>query len=153
MSQYVKNEQKGILKKQTKQTKDESRWVDFKTASNEVNNSIQYVKCKFLSANLAAIQKRYPNNELSSCQHTKKVIDDKLVLCLKWWRPYTSISQTLVRNWQEKCLLLILCQKIILSQETQLSLLNVAAPMKSENYLKNWKLRKRLNQIICYPRA
>ena len=77
MSQYVKNEQKGILKKKTKQTKDEPRWVDFKTASNEVNNSIQFVKCKFLSDNLAAIQKRYPNNELSSCQHMKKVIADK----------------------------------------------------------------------------
>ena len=42
-------------------------------------------------------------------------------------------------NWQETYLLLILFQteKVMLSQQTRLSLLKIVAPMKSENYLKN----------------
>ena len=70
-----------FLKKKAEQTKDQSCWDDFKTARNEVNNSIKYAKCKYFSDNLAASTKKPRKtwqliNELSSRQHMKKVIAD-----------------------------------------------------------------------------
>ena len=70
-----------FLKKKADRTKDQSCWDDFKTARNEVNNSIKYAKRKYFSDNLAA-SRNDPRktwqlvNELSSRQHTKKVITD-----------------------------------------------------------------------------
>ena len=70
-----------FLKKKAEQTKNQSCWDDFKTARNEVNNSIKYAKCKYFSDNLAASRKNPRKtwqliNELSSRQHMKKVIAD-----------------------------------------------------------------------------
>ena len=76
-----KMRKRDFLKKKTEQTKDQSCWDDFKTARNEVNNSIKYAKGKYFSDNLAASRKNprktwQLNNELSSRQHMKKVIAD-----------------------------------------------------------------------------
>jgi len=62
-------------------TKDQSSWADFKTARNEVNNSIKYAKYKYFSDNLAASRKDPCEtwqliDELSSRQHMKKGIAD-----------------------------------------------------------------------------
>ena len=70
-----------FLKKKAERTKDQSSWADFKTARNEVNNSIKYAKRKYFSDNLAASRKDPLKtwqliNELSSRQHVKKVIAD-----------------------------------------------------------------------------
>ena len=70
-----------FLKKKSEQTKDQSCCDDFKTARNEVNNSIKYAKCKYFSDNLAASRKKNRKtwqliNELSSRQHMEKVIAD-----------------------------------------------------------------------------
>ena len=70
-----------FLKKKAERTKDQSCWDDFKTARNEVNNSIKYAKRKYFSDHLAA-SRNDPRktwqlvNELSSRQHMKKVIAD-----------------------------------------------------------------------------
>ena len=76
-----KMRKRDFLKKKAEQTKDQSCWDDFKTARNEVNNSIKYAKCKYFSDNLAASRKNPRKtwqliNELSSRQHMKKVIAD-----------------------------------------------------------------------------
>ena len=83
-----KMRKKDFLKKQAEQTKDQSCWDDFKTARNEVNNSIKYPKCKYFSDNLAASRKDPRKNwqiinELSSHQHMNKVIADIEIRDLK----------------------------------------------------------------------
>ena len=72
-----KMRKRNFLKKRAERTKDQSCWDDFKTARNEVNNSIKYAKRKYLSDHLAA-SRNDPRktwqlvNELSSRQHMKK---------------------------------------------------------------------------------
>ena len=76
-----KMRKRNFLKKKAERTKDQSCWDEFKTARNEVNNSIKYAKRKYLSNHLAA-NRNDPRktwqlvNELSSRQHMKKVIAD-----------------------------------------------------------------------------
>ena len=76
-----KMRERDFLKKKAEQTKDQSCWDDFKTARNEVNNSIKYAKRKYFIDNLAASRKDPRKtwrliNELSSLQNMKKVITD-----------------------------------------------------------------------------
>ena len=138
-----------FLKKKAEQTKDQSCWDDFKTARNEVNNSIKYVKCKYFSDNLAASRKKTRKtwqliNELSSRQHMKNVIADIEIgdltissafeMAEAFNCHFANIGHDLARDIP---LMLILFQKAILFQLMRLSLLKVLAPMKSENYLKN----------------
>jgi len=73
--------ERDFLKKKAERTKDQSCWADFKTARNEVNNSITYAKRKYFSDHLAASRKDPRKtwqliNELSSPQHMKTVIAD-----------------------------------------------------------------------------
>ena len=76
-----KMRKRDFQKKKAERTKDQSCWDDFKTARNEVNNSIKYAKRKYFSDHLAA-SRNDPRktwqlvNELSSRQHMKKVIAD-----------------------------------------------------------------------------
>jgi len=70
-----------FLKKKAERTKHQSSWADFKTARNEVNNSIKYAKRKYFSDNFATSRKDPHKmwqliNELSSRQHMKKDIAD-----------------------------------------------------------------------------
>ena len=86
-SPWIKHElickmcKRDFLKKKAEQTKDQSCWDDFKTARNEVNNSIKYAKRNYFSDYLAASRKDprktwHLINELSSRQNMKKVIAD-----------------------------------------------------------------------------
>ena len=52
-----KMRKRDFLKKKAERTKDQSSRADFKTARNEVNNSIKYAKRKYFSDNLAASRK------------------------------------------------------------------------------------------------
>ena len=52
-----KMRKRDFLKKKAERTEDQSSWADFKTARNEVNNSIKYAKREYFSDNLAASRK------------------------------------------------------------------------------------------------
>ena len=144
----LKIPKRDFLKKKVEQTKDQSCWDDFKTARNEVDNSIKYAKCKYFSDNLSASRKDPHKtwqliNELSSRQHMKRVIADIEIRDLKISSAFemvetfnchfANIVHDLGRDIPSAD---TVPESYLISTNATFSL-KVEAPMKSENYLKN----------------
>jgi len=108
----LKIRKRNFLKKgaKEKRTRDQSCSADFKTARNEVSNSINMPNANVLP--ITSLLAEMISVKLSS--------ELKLVLHLKCRKPLTAISKTLNMSWQKTFLLLILFQKVILSQQTRL---------------------------------
>ena len=133
-------------------------------ARNEVNNSIRYAKRKYFRDDLAASRKDPRKTwrlvyELSSRQYMKKVIADIEIgdtkissasgMAEAFNRHFANIGHDLARDIPSADT--VPETEALLSRLTPLSLLKVVAPMKSENYLKNQKLRNRPDWTICHP--